>query len=109
MAEKIKLVQGDTRPQIQVTLTDDNTGSAIDITGATCRLKFRAVGSDTLIDTLTGFVTDGPNGVVVFIWNQNTLNVDPGDYEGEVEVTFPLGAGIQTAYQVLKFHVRAQF
>lgn len=109
MAEKIKLVQGDTRPQIRVTLTDDTTGLPVEITGATCRLKFRAVGSVTLIDTLTGTVLDGPNGVVVFVWNSTTLNVDPGDYEGEVEVTFASGAGVQTAYQVLKFQVRAQF
>ena len=109
MADKIKLVQGDTRPQIKVTLSDDNTGVPIDISGATVRLKFRALGSTTLIDTLIGIVLDGPNGVVVFAWNNNTLNVDPGDYEGEVEVTFPAGAGIQTAYQLLKFYVRAQF
>lgn len=109
MAEKIKLVQGDTRPQIRVTLTDDNTGLPVDITGATVRLKFRAVGSATLIDTLIGTVIDGANGVVAFAWNQSTLNVDAGDYEGEVEVTFAAGAGIQTAYQVLKFQVRAQF
>lgn len=109
MADKIKLVQGDTRPQIRVTLTDDTTALPVDITGATCRLKFRAVGVTTLIDTLIGTVLDGPNGVVVFVWNANTLNVNAGDYEGEVEVTFPSNQGIQTSYQLLKFHVRAQF
>lgn len=35
MAEKIKLVQGDTGPQVRLTLTDDITGKAIDLTGAT--------------------------------------------------------------------------
>lgn len=109
MADKIKLVQGDTRPQIQVTLTDDNTGSPIDISGATCRLKFRAVGSTTLIDTLTGVVVNGAAGLVVFAWNSTTLNVDAGDYEGEVEVTFPAGQGVQTAFEVLKFKVREDF
>jgi len=109
MAEKIKLVQGDTRPQVKVTLTDDITGLPVEITGATCRLKFRAVGSSTLIDTLTGTILDGVNGIVAFAWNQNTLSVDPGDYEGEIEVTFPSGQGVQTAYQLLKFSVRAQF
>lgn len=109
MAEKIKLVQGDTRPQISVTLTDDNTGLPIDITGATCLLKFRAVGATTLVDTLTGAVTNGAGGVVVFSWNNTTLNVDPGDYEGEVEVTFPAGQGKQTAYELLKFKVREDF
>lgn len=109
MTEKIRLVQGDTRPQIQATITDENTGLPVDISGATCLLKFRAVGSSTLVDTLTGVVTNGANGVVVFAWNQNTLNVDAGDYEGEIEVTFPSGQGKQTVYDVLKFKVREDF
>lgn len=107
MAEKIKLVRGDTRPQVKVTLTDDTTGDPVDITGATCRLKFRAVGSTTLIDTLTGYVLDGVNGVVVFSWNSNTLaTLAAGDYEGEVEVTFASNQGVQTVYDFLKFKLR---
>lgn len=109
MAEKIKLVQGDTRPQIQVTLTDENTGLPIDITNATCRLKFRAAGSSTLVDTLTGVVSNGPAGMVVFGWNPTSLDVEPGDYEGEVEVTFPSSGGVQTVYELLKFKVREDF
>lgn len=109
MAEKIKLVQGDTRPQIQVTLTDENTGLPIDVSGATCRLKFRAAGTSTLVDTLTGTVTNGQAGQVVFTWNSGSLNVDPGDYEGEVEVTFANNGGVQTVYELLKFKVREDF
>lgn len=109
MAEKIRLVQGDTRPQIRITLTDENTGAALDITGATCRMKFRAAGGTAVLDTLVGTVTEGPAGVVVFIWNPTSLNVDPGDYEGEIEVTFPAGAGVQTVYELLKFKVREDF
>lgn len=109
MAEKIKLVQGDTRPQIQVTITDEITGSAVDISGATCLLKFRAVGASTLVDTLTGTVTGGPAGQVVFQWNTSSLDVEAGDYEGEIEVTFPAGQGKQTVYDVLKFKVREDF
>ena len=109
MSEKIKLVQGDTRPQIKVTLTDDTTGLPVDITGATCRMKFRAVGSTELIETLTGIVLDGPNGVVVFSWGPTSLDVGAGDYEGEVEVTYASGQGIQTVYDPLKFKVREDF
>ena len=109
MSEKIKLVQGDTRPQIQATLTDENTGEPIDISNATCLMKFRAVGADVLTDTLNGVVLNGPNGVVVFPWNSTTLDCDPGDYEGEIEVTFPNNAGRQTVYDLLKFKVRAEF
>lgn len=108
MADKIKLVQGDTRPQIQVTLTDESTGSPIDISGATPRLKFRAAGEETILDTLVGTVQNGPNGVAIFIFNPTTLDVEPGDYEGEIEVTFSDG-GVQTAFELQKFKVRAQF
>lgn len=109
MTEKIKLVSGDSRPQVRVTITDESTGNAVDITGATVRLKFRAVGATTLIDTLIGVIQNGPNGVVVFDWNPTTLNVEAGDYEGEVEVTFANGAGVQTLYETLKFKVREDF
>lgn len=110
MTEKIKLVQGDTRPQIKVTLTDETTGNAVNITGATVRLRFRALGSTTLIDTMTGVITNGSGGEVVFDWNPTTLNVEAGDYEGEIEVTFPSpNDGVQTVYDVLKFKVREDF
>ena len=110
MAEKIKLDQGDTRPQVKVTLTDDVTGEPVDVTGATPRLKFRAAGG-TLLSTITGTVLDGPAGVVVFLWGDGTLDVDAGDYEGEVEITFSdgTGGGVQTVYDALKFRVREQF
>lgn len=109
MAEKIKLVQGDTRPQVLVTLSDETTGLVVDITGASCVMKFRAAGTSTVLDTLNGSVIDGAAGRVVFAWNPTTLNVDPGDYEGEVEVTFASGAGVQTVYELLKFKVREDF
>ena len=108
MAEKIKLVQGDTRPQIQVTLTDDTTGLPIDITRGTLRMRFRAAGGDTVLSTLIGTITDPVNGVGVFLWPVGTLDVDPGDYEGEVEVTFE-DTTVQTVYDLLLFKLRAQF
>jgi hypothetical protein len=110
MSTYIKLVQGDVnRPQIQATITDENTGAVVDITGATCVLKFRQVGSTTLQDTMTGTVTDGPNGIVVFAMSATALSGDPGDYEGEIQVTFAAGAGVQTVYDVLRFRVREDF
>jgi hypothetical protein len=108
MSEKIKLVQGDTRPQIQVTLTDENTGNVIDVTGATIVMFFRAVGDSGILDTLNGVITDAVNGVVVFAWNSSTLASAVGQYEGEVQVTFS-DTTIQTAYSLLKFTVRADF
>jgi hypothetical protein len=110
MAEKIKLVQGDTRPAIICTITDDTTGAAVNITGATVRLKFRAAGADTLTATVVGAVTDGPAGQVAFYPASapEMLQGEPGDYEGEIEITFA-DSQVQTVYDALRFKVRGDF
>lgn len=110
MAEKIRLVQGDTLPALVCTITDDTTGEAINITGATPRLKFRAAGASALTATVTGYVTDGGNGVCAFYpaTAPEMLQGEPGDYEGEIEITFADGQ-IQTVYDLLKFKVREDF
>lgn len=129
MADKIKLVQGDTRPQIKCVITDDITGNVVDIAGSTTRLKFRSVGSTVTLFTLTGALLSGiedasgnvtlsgvnedygiagKGGRVAFQFSNGNLNIDPGAYEGEIEVTFGDGS-IQTVYAPLKFQVRAQF
>lgn len=110
MADKIKLVQGDTRPALVCTITDENTGAAIALNSATVVLKFREVGSETLKATLPGTVTDGTNGIVAFYWASvpTSLDGEPGDYEGEIEITFADGQ-IQTVYDPLKFKLRQDF
>lgn len=110
MTEKIKLVQGDTRPALVCNLTDDTTGAAINITGATVLLKFRAAGATALTATVTGSITDAAAGQVVFYPASAPamLQGEPGDYEGEIEITFGDGQ-IQTVYDVLKFKVREDF
>jgi hypothetical protein len=110
MTEKIKLVQGDTRPAIVCTITDETTGDPVNITGATVVLKFRPVGSTTLQATVTGTVTSGSTGQVAFYPASAPamLTGDAGDYEGEIEITFTDGQ-IQTVYDLLKFKIREDF
>lgn len=110
MSDKIKLVQGDTRPAIVVTLTDDATGNVITLTGATPVLRFRAVGSTTIQATVTGTVTDGAAGQCAFYPASapEMLSGDAGDYEGEIEITFADGQ-VQTVYDLLKFKLRQEF
>ena len=108
MSDKIKLVQGDSRPQLQLTLTDDTTGAPIDLTGATVLMKFRESGSEGYLEALTGIVTNAVTGQVVIIWNATSLDVPEGEYEGEIEITFA-DATIQTVYNLLKFKLRADF
>jgi hypothetical protein len=108
MAERIKLVQGDTGPNLVCTLTDESSGLPINIMGATPRLKFRAQGSATVLETLVGSIGDGVNGICVIPWSDTALTGEPGLYEGEIEITFADGT-VQTVYDTLKFILRKQF
>lgn len=106
MAEKIKLVQGDTYPQVRVVLTDENNGDPIDLTGATITLHFRQVGGTAVLFSRQGAVIDAVNGVGVIAWQAGDLNVPAGEYEGEVEVFWSSTGARQTVYDLLKFKVR---
>lgn len=109
MSEKIKLVSGDNRPYVRVTLTDVD-GNAINLSDAntTVVVYFRAVGSPTILATLSCTkVNGGADGVITFNFPGTTLNVPAGPYEGEIEINF--AGQKQTVYQPLKFNVREQF
>lgn len=102
----IKLVRGDNRPYIRLRLKDVD-GNPIDLNDSTVRVYFRAAGTTTVLSTITCSITDATEGEVTFNFPGTTLNVEPGLYEGEVEVDF--GPEVQTVYEVLKFNVRDQF
>ena len=107
MADTIKLVKGDQLPQITLTLTDDVTGSAVNLSVATTSvsIKFRKKGTTTTLSTITTTkTTDGSDGKVHFDFSGNVLDVDPGEYEGEVVIDY--NNSTQTVYDVLKFRVR---
>ncbi len=126
MTEKIKLVAGDTKPQVKVVIKDDDTGLPMNVAGATVRLLFRAAGSATLQATVNGtlltglenedgsitttapYDTPGAGGRVAFVWAAGNLDAPAGDYEGEIKVTFSDGSK-QTVYDILKFKLREDF
>jgi len=126
MATKIKLVQGDTKPALIVSLTDENSGAPIGVNGATARMYFRALGDTTILATLTGtllagvvqadgtinslapYDTPGTGGRVQFNWGSTDLSQPAGDYEGEIEITYSDGSK-QTVYDLLKFKLREDF
>jgi hypothetical protein len=106
----IRLVKGDERPVIVLTLTDDVTGSPIDLSLANTlvTVKFRAAGTTTLLSTITcSKLSGGTTGQVQFDFLGGVLDVDPGMYEGEVVITF--GVDVQTVYDTLRFTVRENF
>jgi len=123
--DTIKLVQGDTRPQIVVDLKDQD-GNPIPINGSTPKLYFRKAGTTTVLQTITGtpivgfrddggtlitaapYNVPGVGGRASFNWPVGALNVEAGNYEGEVEITFS-DLTIQTVYDKLKFKLRADF
>jgi hypothetical protein len=110
MASSFKYVRGDTGPQIKVTLTEEDTGSPVDLTGATVTLHFRAAGEDSVLFSREFWynVEEPTTGVAVLQWAENDLNVEPGTYEGEIEVV--KGTGLrETLYDKLKFRIRDDF
>jgi uncharacterized protein (DUF1684 family) len=107
MAERIRLVQGDNLPYIKLALKNAD-GTPLDVSDATVVVKFRASGNTTTLSILScSFVTDGTDGLIVFNFTGNTLDVPPGSYEGEIEIDF--AGQIQTVYSTLKFLVREDF
>lgn len=107
MAERIRLVQGDNRPYIRLVLREAD-GTAMNLTDATVAVYFRRAGEAAILATLPCTKTGGgASGEVTFNFPGNTLHVEPGAYEGEIEVDF--AGEKQTVYDVLKFSVRAQF
>ncbi len=109
MAEKIKLVQGDSLPYINLTLTDDSTGAALNLSDpeTVVRVYFRASGSTTILSTIVCYkVNGGADGKVRFDLS-SVSTVPSGLYEAEVEIDFD---GLsQTVYETLKIFLRPQF
>lgn len=120
-SETIKLVTGDTEPMLTITLrdantaapgqtldeNDSNTWAPIDLTGATVRLRMRAIGSTTVKSVLTMAISNALNGVVTTNFPTGTLDT-AGTFEGEIEITYPTG-GIQTLQDLIKFKIRKDF
>jgi hypothetical protein len=121
--DTINLVANDTKPEINLVLKDSNTAAAgltldpddsttwavIDITDPTVKVKFRALGTSTILDTMTCVkVAPFTGGACFMPWNADTLAVSAGTYEGEIELTYTDGA-ILTLFDRLKFKVRSDF
>ena len=119
----INLVKGDDLPALEIVLRDSNkaaSGQTLDITDASTwspidltnvdavRLKFREIGSTTLIDTITfTIINPATDGKIIMDWGATTLDIH-GDYEGEVEMTYSNGR-VLTVPDKFKFIIRDQF
>jgi len=117
----IKLVVGDTLPELNFTLKDSNTAASgqtldaedsdtwapINITGGTVKLRIREVGSTTVASTITMALTTAASGECKTVFPAGTWTAS-GTFEGEVEFTNSAG-NIQTVQDLVKFAVRDDF
>lgn len=105
----IKIVQNDTLPEVTLTLTDKQTGEPIDLSASTTSVmvKFRKVGTTSPVTELSCVKVDAGNGVVRFSFPAPTLDVEPGNYQGEIVIDF--NGQILTVFDLLQFTLRADF
>lgn len=110
MATSFNYVQGDTGPQIKVTLVDEDTNTATNLTGATATLHFRAAGESTILFSRNLFIQSdtATSGIAILQWQSNDLNQEAGTYEGELEVVRANGLR-ETLYETLRFRIREDF
>lgn len=110
MTERINLVRGDTRPQIRLTLTSQETNAPIDLTGATVTLHFRAAESDTVLVSRPALINPeyATDGIAYISWEEGDLDQEAGSYDGEIEVVMADGSR-ETLFDVLKFKLREDF
>lgn len=109
MTDQIKLVQGDDLPYINIALTDASTGSPIDLgdPDIVVRALFKSVLKKTVLSTILCEKTEPVLGKVRFNFSGGVLNVPPGQYEAEIEISF--GDRTYTVFKTLNFVVRSQF
>lgn len=117
----IKVVVGDTHPELNFTLTDSNTAASgktldpedpttfapIDLTGSTTRVRIRKIGTTTVLDTIVCSITNATAGKCSMVFTASTFTA-AGFYEGEIEITKSDG-NIQTVGDLIRFNVRDDF
>jgi hypothetical protein len=105
----IKIVQNDTLPEVTLTLTDKQTGEPLDLSASTTSVlvKFRKSGTTTPVTELPCSKVDAVNGVVRFGFPAPALDVDAGNYQGEIVINF--NGQILTVFDLLQFTLREDF
>jgi hypothetical protein len=120
-SDTIKLVVGDTLPELTFNLKDSNTaasGATLDIedsttwapvnlTGGSVKLRVREVGKTTVLSTITATISAPSAGTCTLIFPSGTWST-AGTFEGELEFTKSDG-NIQTVQDLIKFKVRDDF
>jgi hypothetical protein len=106
----IRLVQGDEKPLVLLTLTDDISKTPLDLSSptTTVSIKFKASGTNTVLSVIPcSKINGGAGGQVQFDFTDGVLDVDPGAYEGQIVVDY--NGQTQTVYETIRFRVRDNF
>jgi len=121
-SETVSMVTGDTLPELNFSLKDSssaapgkrldeydsNTWAPLDVSDTNIVLRIRKVGSSTIAKTINCTLTDADNGKIKASFLGNSFS-EPGTFEGELEITFPNDAGVQTVQDLIKIKVRSDF
>ncbi len=106
----VRLVSGDDKPIIVLTLKDDVSGQPYDLTpvGTQVFVQFRTAGSTETPRTIPcQKLGSGADGRVEFNFTGGVLDVPAGMYEGEIVIK---EAGFtQRVYDTIRFRVRENF
>jgi Rib/alpha/Esp surface antigen-like repeat protein len=81
--------QNDTVPSLRAAL-ENGSGTAVDLTGATCQFHMRPLGSTTITVDAVAQIVNEATGIVQYNWiaaDTDTI----GSYQAEFEVTYPDG------------------
>ena len=120
-SDTIKLVVGDTLPELTFNLKDSNTAAsgktldaedsttwaAVNLTGGAVKLRIREVGKTTVLSTITATISAPSAGTCTLIFPSGTWST-AGTFEGELEFTKSDG-NIQTVNDLIKLNVRDDF
>lgn len=103
-------VQADTLPQIKLTLTDETSNTAKDLTNKVVTLHARpAVGSGVVFSREAIFPNgsfDRQGGFAYIQWQTGDLDRPPGEYTAEVEILDSVTGNRETVYDTLKLVIR---
>ncbi len=102
----ITLVQGDTAPILRGSITNDETGGPLDLTGCTVFFQMRKKDDTRYTVNAAATITNEDDGLVAYTLAANDLNT-PGEYQAQFEVHYA-DATVQTTHNLTTINVRRQ-
>lgn len=107
-SQVLRMIRGDTQPDVLFQITNESTGVPIDLTGYSTATEyplftFYAVGTTTVLFTKKLVVTDAVNGWCRLDWPSTLSAYAAGAYAGQVQLTTGSGAVV---VQTVDRHVK---